>query len=268
MSFPQLPLSSPPVTPVIREDIDFPTLPGAVVRRPAETPSQSSEVQTVTETLSPPSHQLIVVSCYTRFDNLAHGPRGKEAKRSLYTYRLDQHDGEMVLLSVTKDENVMNPAFSRAHPRRNVLYTCTESVAEPGDIVSWAVCPRSGQLTMLGSKSAGGTSTCYLTLDKECKNMLVVNYWNATIGVFGVDNATGMVGPCRSIYDPNEGRPMKARADKHVNHSNNDASAQKERQADPSRAQVSIADGVLVVPFLAARLDFEGGSLQERSRNQ
>ncbi|CAE8630598.1 unnamed protein product, partial [Polarella glacialis] len=202
-----------------------------------------------------------VVSCYTRFDNLAHGPRGKEAKRSLYTYRLDQHDGEMVLLSVTKDENVMNPAFSRAHPRRNVLYTCTESVAEPGDIVSWAVCPRSGQLTMLGSKSAGGTSTCYLTLDKECKNMLVVNYWNATIGVFGVDNATGMVGPCRSIYDPNEGRPMKARADKHVNHSNNDASAQKERQADPSRAQVSIADGVLIVPFLAARLDFEGGEM-------
>jgi len=37
--------------------------------------------------------QQIVVSCCTRFDNLAHGPRGKEARRSLYTFRLDPGDG-------------------------------------------------------------------------------------------------------------------------------------------------------------------------------
>jgi 6-phosphogluconolactonase len=59
-----------------------------------------------------------------------------------------------------------------------------------------------------------------------------VNYWNATIGVFGLD-ASGTLGPARSFYDPNEGRPMKARHDKHVNHSENDKNAQKERQADP-----------------------------------
>jgi len=35
------------------------------------------------------------------------------------------------------------------------------------------------------------------------------------------------------MFDPNEGRPMKARHDKHVNHSENDEKAQKERQADP-----------------------------------
>merc|ERR1712151_476920 len=33
--------------------------------------------------------------------------------------------------------------------------------------------------------------------------------------------------------DPNEGRPMKARHDKHVNHSENDGKAQRERQSDP-----------------------------------
>jgi 6-phosphogluconolactonase len=179
-----------------------------------------------------PHDQLFVVSCYTRFDNLAHGPRGKEAKRSLYTYKLDKSDGQMTLLSVTND-TVMNPAFSRVHPQKNIMYTCTESVAENGQIGTWAVCPETGRLTQRSVADAGGTSTCYLTVDHDCRNMLAVNYWDATIGVFGLDPKTGEVTGLRSMYDPKEGRPMKARADKHVNHSQNDASAQKERQNDP-----------------------------------
>mmetsp|Transcript_424 Transcript_424/g.1074 ORF Transcript_424/g.1074 Transcript_424/m.1074 type:complete len:473 (-) Transcript_424:220-1638(-) len=179
------------------------------------------------------SYPLVVVSCYTRFDNLAHGPRGTEAKRSLYTFRLDPSDGQMLMLSVSRDVT-MNPAFSRFHPTKNVLYTCTESVAENGIIDAWNIPPKDGgKLTKISSISAEGTSTCYLTLDKACENMLVVNYWNATIGVFGIDRRTGGLTGLRSLYDPNEGKPMKARADKHVNHSINDEGAQKERQADP-----------------------------------
>ncbi|CAL1171233.1 unnamed protein product [Cladocopium goreaui] len=176
--------------------------------------------------------QFIVVSCYTRFDNLAHGPRGREAKKSLYTFWMDTSDGSMVLLSVVK-EDCMNPAFSRWYSRRNVMYTCTESVAENGLIDTWSVDSKTGQLTRIGSFDAGGTSTCYITLDKAAQNMLVVNYWNATIGVFGLDPESGAVTCRRSLFDPNEGRPMKARHDRHVNHSENDPLAQKERQSDP-----------------------------------
>lgn len=178
------------------------------------------------------SEELIVVSSYTRFDNLAHGPRGTEAKLALRTFWLDPSDGQMVLVH-TSLEPVMNPAFSRFHTQRNVLYTCTESVAEDGLIISWQVDPSTGFLQKIGSESAKGTSTCYLTLDKERENLLVVNYWNSTIAVFGLDPVSAKVGPMRSIYDPNNGRPMKARPDRHVNHSENDKGAQKERQSDP-----------------------------------
>jgi len=193
--------------------------------------------------------ELVVVSCYTRFDNLAHGPRGRQAALSLYTYRLDTLSGQLVLVSVTK-EPVMNPAFTRLHPEKNLLYTCTESVAEPGEIVTWAVSPRTGQLSKLSSQSAGGTSTCYLTLDRECKNMLVVNYWDATIGVFGVDAEHGHLSEARSFFDPNEGRPMRARHDRHVNHSENDAGAQAERQADPHSHAVILDPYVGRVAFV------------------
>lgn len=176
--------------------------------------------------------QLVVVSCYTRFDNLAHGPKGTEAKMCLYTFRLNADNGQMTLVSVSK-EPVMNPAFSRFHPRKNVLYTCTESVAENGQIDSWSLCPHTGQMTRLSSFDAGGTSTCYITLDRELRNMLVVNYWDATIGVFALKPSTGEVAKLCSMVDPNEGREMKAKHDKHVNHSENDEAAQKDRQSDP-----------------------------------
>lgn len=216
---------------------------------------------------------MIVVSCYTRFDNLAHGPRGTEAKRSLYTYWMDPGDGQMVLLSVTT-EPVMNPAFSRFHPHKNIMYTVTESVAEAGNIDTWNVEPNTGKLSKLGTMSAGGTSTCYITLDKQCENMLIVNYWNATISVFGLDKETGVVANLRSIFDPNEGRPMKAQVKKHVNHSENDGKAQKERQADPHSHAVILDPffgNIAYVPDLGMdlirefRFDREQGTLAASS---
>jgi len=42
----------------------------------------------------------------------------------------------LVLFSVTTDDSVMNPAFSRFNAKRNLLYTCTESVAENGEVES------------------------------------------------------------------------------------------------------------------------------------
>jgi 6-phosphogluconolactonase (cycloisomerase 2 family) len=145
---------------------------------------------------------------------------------------MDSQNGELVLISVS-EEAVMNPAFSRFHPKYNILYTCTESVAENGEILTWRVCRSTGKLTKLSSVDAGGTSTCYVTLDRKAQNALVVNYWDATIGTFALCSKTGEVVSQRSMHDPKEGRPMKARPDKHVNHSLNDASAQKERQSDP-----------------------------------
>ena len=60
----------------------------------------------------------------------------------------------------------MNPAFTRIHPSRNVIYSCTESVSDNGEIVAWDICPSTGKLSFLSSADAHGTSTCYITIDK------------------------------------------------------------------------------------------------------
>merc|ERR1719330_1739516 len=116
----------------------------------------------------------------------------------------------------------MNPAFMRWHPHLNVLYGCTESVKENGRVYAWGIDPDTGKLTEIGVADAGGTSTCYLFLDHEVRRLLLVNYWDATIG--------GLT----FRYDPKENPgKMHVSADRHVNHSINDQSAQKERQLDP-----------------------------------
>jgi 6-phosphogluconolactonase (cycloisomerase 2 family) len=188
---------------------------------------------------------LVIISSYTKFGNLAHGPRGTEAKYSMWTYRLNPVNGQLTLLTVNADDKeTMNPAFSRIHPSKNVVYACTESVEENGDVFTWNVDPESGALTKVASADAQGTSTCYITIDKAQRNALVVNYWNATIVVLEVDPDTGAIGKPRSVFDPNEGREMQVSTGTRVNHSENDSAAQRNRQLDPH------SHSVILDPFL------------------
>jgi 6-phosphogluconolactonase len=171
------------------------------------------------------------------FDKLAHGPQGTQAKHSMSIYRFHPADGSLVLLNVQGDPRVVtNPAFSRYHPRLNVVYTCTEDCGENGKIFAYKM-SENGELTQLGDAvDAGGTSTCYLTIDRAQTHMLAVNYWNSTLAVIPIDRETGQfTGPIKNLYDPKLGQAMVATGRCHggVNHSNNDESTIRMRQADP-----------------------------------
>jgi len=182
-------------------------------------------------------HQLFFVTSYSDFEKLAHGPRGTEAKKSLYVYRFHPSDGSLVLLNVQGDaDSVINPAFSRHHPRLNVVYTCTEDCHENGQIIAYKL-NADGSLEQFGKPiDARGTSTCYLTIDKAQRNLLAVNYWNSTLVVIPMDPQTGaLLGGVKNVYDPNMGREVVAscKKDGGVNHSCNDESTISARQADP-----------------------------------
>lgn len=182
-------------------------------------------------------HQLFFVTSYSDFDKLAHGPRGTEAKQSLYVYRFYPSDGSLVLLNIQGDsKTIVNPAFSRHHPRLNVVYTCTEDCHENGKVIAYKL-KADGSMEQFGEPvDAGGTSTCYLTIDRSQRNLLAVNYWNSTLVVIPMDPETGaLTGGVKNVYDPNMGKEMVACSKKNggVNHSCNDASTISARQADP-----------------------------------
>jgi len=184
----------------------------------------------------PPAHShgpIVVVSSYTEFGDLAHGPRGEEASRGVRTYRLSIADGTLTLLSAVPEGFMHNPAFSRFHPSLNVVYACSESVKEQGLVYALRLDSATGALQANGPPvEAGGFSTCYLTIHKDQRRMVLVNYWDSTICTIEM-LANGQLGDLLSVYDPKGGKAMKASADSHINHSRNDDAAQAERQGDP-----------------------------------
>ena len=143
----------------------------------------------------------------------------------------------------------------RIHPALNVLYACTESVHENGIVAGWKVNPSTGMLSKVWQTDAGGTSTCYLTIDSEAMHMLLVNYWDSSVGVIKLGARDGRLPEeVSSQYEinPNKGA-MTTRAKSHVNHSKNDVSAISERMKDPHAHAVVIDPygyGVAYVPDL------------------
>jgi len=205
----------------------------------ARTRSESLDISLTTSNDSEYQYDgdLFFITSYSDFGKLAHGPRGVEANKPIRVYRFQPSDGSMVLQNICGDpKNVMNPAFSRHHPRLDVVYTCTEDCHENGQIIAYRIAA-DGSLTKLSQVDAGGTSTCYLTIDRSQRNMLAVNYWDSTLSVIPLDFNTGnfLSSGIHSIYDPRKGETMKAslKLNGGVNHSCNDASTIRERQADP-----------------------------------
>jgi len=175
---------------------------------------------------------LIVVSSYNDFADLAHNPRGAQAEYSVRTYQLDVQDGSLTLLSLEKGDK--NPAFIRMHPKKDVMYICTESLSEHGRVVSYAIDRDTGGLRKLGEQDAQGSSTCYLTIDKAQRFLLIVNYWSSQVLSMPINPETAALESVSSVYHPNGSEAqMKVCFSKHVNHSQNDEDAQKERQQDP-----------------------------------
>ena len=211
----------------------------------------------------------VIVSSYTNFDNLAHGPRGTEANFSLHTYQLDDTTGRLTLVSVNKEP--MNPAFARFHPNLNNYYVCTESITDHGEVYTYDLNPRTGALQFRSKQTCGGTSTCYITIDRTLRHMLLVNYWDSTLTTLELNQEGTPIG-ISNVFDPKGGKKLVASAKKHVNHSHNDENTIKERQSDPhSHALVldPLEGCIAFVPDLGKDVirqmyyDSETGTLQE-----
>lgn len=117
-----------------------------------------------------------------------------------------------------------NPAFLRQHPAKPLIYAATETITQPGEVVTLSYDPREGPaLSKVGSQSAHGASTCYLTLSSPADKqwMLAVNYWDSVISVLPA-HPDGSLEPVACVLPP----PMPVRARGLADHLHN-------RQSEP-----------------------------------
>jgi 6-phosphogluconolactonase len=87
----------------------------------------------------------------------------------------------------------VEPAYFVIHPDGKHLYTCNSG--KQTDLVSaYEINPKTGRLTLLNRKSAGGADPSYIVLDQTARYALVANYQGGSI-------ATLPIGPDRLLGD-------------------------------------------------------------------
>jgi len=137
----------------------------------------------------PVETSLIMVSTYTDNAVLAHIPKGDKGD-GVVSFHLDVKSGQLMRLNTAAVGP--NIAFLLKHPQLNIVYATTECINQNGEVLTMALGP-DGALTVLQRTDAGGRSTCYLNLDRELRLLTVVNYWDAKVCTFSV-NEDGTLG--------------------------------------------------------------------------
>lgn len=96
----------------------------------------------------------------------------------------------------------VNPSFLALHPTGHVLYAVGEidgAGGTPGGLVSaFAVDRATGGLTLLNQRSSGGGAPCFLTVDRQGRNVLVANYGGGNVAVLPI-RADGTLGPASDV---------------------------------------------------------------------
>src|SRR5580704_18475822 len=135
------------------------------------------------------SEYFVYFGTYTGFTYMREGlPAGESHSQGIYVSRFQPATGK-----VSKPElaaEIVNPAFLAVHPNQRFLYVATEDPASLGPnfdhesyVSAFVIDPSSGKLHLLNTLPTGGTSTCYLSIDKTGRYLLMANFGSSSVTV-------------------------------------------------------------------------------------
>jgi len=142
---------------------------------------------------------FVYFGTYTGFTYMKEGlPAGGSHSKGVYVSRFRPATGGLSKPELAAE--VVNPAFLAVHPNRHFLYVVTEDPLSLGPdfdhesfVTSYAIDQATGKLTRLNSLPTGGTSTCYLSIDKTGHYLLLANFGSSSVTVLRI-NDDGSVG--------------------------------------------------------------------------
>ena len=166
----------------------------------------------------------LIISCYDKFNLLAHLPRGEENNNHFVfngkTYTFPE---------------IYNPAYILIHPKSQYIYICNESIYN-GSLSTFSF-DDNKTLKLIKTVSSKGKSSCYLCFDKMMKNIININYWDSTISVHPLKN--NIIQEATQVMYPNIDNNM-----------NNIEDHLKDRQRTSHHHSCVFKDNYLFVPDL------------------
>jgi len=135
---------------------------------------------------------FVYFGTYTGFTYMREGlPAGGSHSRGIYVSRFQPATGKLSQPGLAAE--MVNPAFLAVHPNQRFLYVATEDPASLGSnfdhqsyVSAFAIDPSTGKLHLLNTLPTGGTSTCYLSIDKTGHYVLMANFGSGSVTVLRI----------------------------------------------------------------------------------
>jgi 6-phosphogluconolactonase len=141
---------------------------------------------------SPSGEYFVYFGTYTGFTYMKEGlPAGSSHSKGIYVSRFQPATGVVSKPEVAAE--IVNPAFLAVHPSQKFLYVATEDPQSLGPdfdhesyVSAFAIDAKTGKLHLLNTLPTGGTSTCYLSIDKTGHYVLMANFGSSSVTVLRI----------------------------------------------------------------------------------
>ena len=144
---------------------------------------------------------FVYIGTYTGFKFVRHNQpqmAGQSHSKGIYVARFHTSTGKLDPPVLAAE--IANPSFLVVSPNGRFLYAASEdptSVGPPLDhasyVAGYAIDQATGKLRFLNSKPTGGTSTCFISMDKTGRYVMLANFGSGSVSVLNV-HPDGSVG--------------------------------------------------------------------------
>jgi 6-phosphogluconolactonase len=117
------------------------------------------------------------------------GTYTKGSSKGIYVYRFYEQNGQMAFLNEIDD--ISNPSYLCVTDNNKFVYAVNENTK--GGVSSFTFEPKTGRLALINQQETQGADPCYVSVDKDQRNMFVANYSSGSLATFPL-NKDGSIG--------------------------------------------------------------------------
>jgi len=141
------------------------------------------------------------------------GTYTKGKSKGIYVYRFYTETGRMAYLNEIDD--VSNPSYLCVSANNKFVYAINEN-GKNGEVSSFTFDPRQGKLSFINKQSSGGADPCYVSVDKDQKNVFVANYSSGSLTVLPVKKDGSLAPVSQVVQDEGRGINKERQEGPHV----------------------------------------------------
>jgi 6-phosphogluconolactonase len=133
--------------------------------------------------------------------------------KGIYVYRFYVETGRLAYLD--ESDGVDNPSYLAVSDNNKFVYAVNEG-GKGGEVSAFTFKPKSGKLEAINKQPSSGSGPCYVSVDKDQKNVFVANYSSGSLNVFPLNKDGSLGGVSQVIQDAGHGVDKERQAGPHV----------------------------------------------------